>query len=470
MEWWGENMRLWIILGGVLASLLVTLLLRGHAPAQQVTIDVGRRVHVSADRPTEVHIEAHLAINSANPEHLVGAASVFAPNNYLPTIAAFVSDDGGITWERLILEPGETTAEFAWPGMLDSWTSIGPDGAAYVSALELTEQGGDVHVWRSPNGGRSWEPSVRVRRGGGGGFDHPVILAGSSSEAGQAVYVFASQAGRGELSGITGNSLVRSMNGGASFAAPLMILPDTSRYQNGNLVELADGSIAGFWFELDGMGDAGSQLPPRLWASRSRDGGKSFEEPELVSDNYSRNWPVLAAARSDGRQGERLYGAWIGLLDPATGMDDDLVYITWSDDRGRRWTRPRPVSTAATGNRRAANVMIATSPEGLVGLSWHSWASGCSRLVFAASVDHGETFSEPVALSQPSCPAQRLDANRIPIPGRAGDVAERWPTGGDYHGLVAAPGGRFHAFWVDASNGLYQIWTVPIDVRHEAAK
>lgn len=457
-------MRFGITRVGLVVHIIIAMPLAGQVPAQRIRIDVGDRVHVSADRPAEVHIEAHLAVNPVNPDHLLGASSVFLPGGYIPSIAAFTSFDRGATWERSVPEPPSPEDRFPWPGLLDSWTSIGPDGTAYVSGLLLTERGGEVYVWRSPDSGRSGQAPVRVPRGEGGSFDHPVILATQMGDTAHHVYVFASQGARGELSGATGNSLARSTDGGASFNAPVMVLPNRLRNQNGNLARFSDGGIVTVWFEL-GRAEGTDSLP-RLWTSFSRDGGDTFEPPRLVSENYSRNWPLLAVDPSEGSHHDRLYAAWVGLLNSTADAHDDVVYISWSDDRGARWTHPKTVHTTPTGNTRAANVMMAVSAEGVIGLSWHTWEGDCSRLVFTASADYGETFSEPVAVSPPSCLNSRLPASRIPIPGRSGDVVDRWSTGGDYHGLEA-PGPTFRAFWVDASSGLYQIWTAPIYVNTE---
>ena len=441
---------------------MIAVPVAGQVSARQIRVEVGDRVHVSGDMHVVVHIEAHLAINPANTDHLLGASSVFSPNPYIPSIAAFTSFDGGKTWERFVPEAPSPEDQFPWPGVLDAWTSVGADGTAYVSALQLTERGGEVYVWRSPDGGRSWEPPVRVPRGEGGSFDHPVILAAQVEDTAHHVYVFAKQAARGELSGARGNSLARSTDGGVSFAAPAMILPNKLDNQNGNVAVFSDGGIVTAWFEL-GRGDGTDSLP-RLWTSFSGDGGGTFQTPRLVTENYSRTWPMLAVNGAAGPHHDRLYAAWVGLVDSAGGTRDDLVYISWSDDHGAQWTRPKAVHSTPTGNTRARNVMMAVSADGVIGLSWYLWEGGCSRLVFTASADHGETFSAPVSVSPPSCLDFLLPANRIPIPGRSGNVVDRWPSGGDYHGLVAVSGPRFHAFWVDASSGMYQIWSAPIYV------
>ena len=49
-----------------------------------------------------------------------------------------------------------------------------------------------------------------------------------------------------------------------------------------------------------------------------------------------------------------------------------------------------------------------------------------------------------------------------------GQVAERWPAGGDYHGLAAAANGQFHLVWADSRDGIYKLRTATVALRPKA--
>lgn len=103
--------------------------------------------------------------------------------------------------------------------------------------------------------------------------------------------------------------------------------------------------------------------------------------------------------------------------------------------------------------------MMAVSPEGAVGISWFDACIDraafkgnfrCREFFFAVSVDGNESFLPEVKVSS---------AKLCPVTPKNGEVGLRFPSGGDYTGLVAAPGRRFHLVWSDSRNGIYELWT-----------
>lgn len=75
--------------------------------------------------------------------------------------------------------------------------------------------------------------------------------------------------------------------------------------------------------------------------------------------------------------------------------------------------------------------------------------------MFTASLNGGASF---LPERQPS------DSVSCPDASTNGAAFGRWPTGGDYFGMAAAPGGRFHAVWPDARSGTFQLRTSTVDV------
>ncbi len=198
------------------------------AGAVSVAIRVGKPVHVSADRIGRPHVEPILAAHPKDPRRLLGAAITF-PDWVLGggvttgTTSGFVSEDGGATWRRV-----------AFAGCQgDPWVAFGPDGAAYLSCHDQREVGArkrtGIRVFRSADGGRSWESPVAVPLGAGGSVDQPKMVADlSSSGHGGAIYltVGAWMATSGLAREVFGAVVAHSDDGARSFKEPVLIKHD----------------------------------------------------------------------------------------------------------------------------------------------------------------------------------------------------------------------------------------------------
>ncbi len=90
-------------------------------------------------------------------------------------------------------------------------------------------------------------------------------------------------------------------------------------------------------------------------------------------------------------------------------------------------------------------------------------AADCYDVYITFSLDGGASFlSNTRVSSETTC--QKVAGNVITDPDGQRDLTERWPVGGDYHGLAAAADGTFHVVWADSRSGLYQLWTRSIRV------
>ena len=442
-------------------AVVFALVLAGDGTAQaarDIEVIVGQAVGMSVDRPPLIHVEPHLAVSPRDPKFLVGAVMVFAPPDYVPRLAGYISRDGGRTWTPSDHPKPPHDSSNPWPGLFDPWTAVAGDGTVYMSGLQLSQQGGEIYLWRSRDAGGEWDHPLRLPHGTGGSFDHPVILTVPADGATDILYVFANQGARGLTRGAFGNSLLRSADRGATFSSPVMILPNNFNNHNGNIAALSDGALVASWFEIEATGTPVIRRR-RLWVSLSTDGGETFLPSHLVVEGYAAGWPVVDVDLSRNGRRDRIYIAWTGIED-STGNTDERAFVAWSDDRGVNWVDPKAVHARS---KSLSNVMLAVSPEGIVGVSWYESDGDCTRLVFAASADRGESFSDPAPVSERWCPDPAREANRVPLPG-GWMVYERWPTGGDYHGLAARPGGEFYALWVDGSMGVFQLQGTRIHV------
>lgn len=355
---------------------------------------------------------------------------------------------------------------------------------AEVKALDVYDQEGTVDLLlavddgarlelrhrRSRDGAASWGVESRVELGGAEVFKvHPGSEPQIAAHGDRLVVVWTapgtSKWGTGPLASATSSDGGRSWKSGPN---PV----DTGSTEGHGFVDLAaDGAGVFHAVWLDGR--SGTQ---GLYASRSRDGGRSWETNRTIDsatctccwnrmiapaagevlviyrDDVPRDL-TLAEARDGGQTWKRLAAAgsfgWqfngcpdVGgaLALGRAGTQPDLYALTWtgqqdklglytvrSQDLGRTWSQPLPVADG-TGHR--GDLAIHGSVLGAV---WDA-PNGDGRQVQAAiSRDGGRTWNEP----------KRLSAE--------GAIA-RQPR-------VVVAGERFMAFWTEKSGDKPAVWS-----------
>lgn len=394
------------------------------------------------------HVEPHLAVHPDDPSSLLVAAMALPVEGEGFQIRVYRSRDGGRTWSG---QPVTETS--AWPNpYVDPWLGLGSDGTVYLVHLP-------GHVWRSTDGGESWAGPALLPRGEGGDFDATKLAVDRSGGAtGGRVYVAATQTLQREDEGsLRALAVLRSSDGADTFDWPIRVLPNDFKNKNGDLVVLPDGTVVATFHEL--FHGSEPVESPRLWSVRSTDGGGSFSTPSLITSGYVSLSPMLAVDRSAGTRSGRLYAVWLGL------GGDRSHYLAHSDDAGATWSSPVSFATRRDSTLHPTSAAVAVGPDGTVGLLWPEplpeMGTDCFELRFAASLDGGESFTDPAAVSdEPYCsdtPHNRVVMSREGP--RGATIAERFEAGGDYHGLVALPDGSFQAVWADARAGVFQLWT-----------
>jgi hypothetical protein len=161
--------------------------------------------------------------------------------------------------------------------------------------------------------------------------------------------------------------------------------------------------------------------------------------------------------------------------------------FAYSTDAGEAWSAPRSVDARTAQHANAFRPVVTVNPQGVVGVSWldtrESPTGRTYRELFTASVDGGETFQTPVAVSSAwsslDDPANYAFHPTIDSPRRADDgsiefsfdtTLGRAPDGGDFMGLAADALGTFHPFWIDTRTGTFQAWTSAVRVGQQATE
>jgi hypothetical protein len=426
------------------------------------TIRVGENLRVARGLERRPLVEPHLAVHPSNPNHLLGAtivSDVAAAWGETQTCSSFLSLDGGTTWER---------HDFPITGCGDPWVAITPDGHAVLTALgahkALTQQdGGGLVVFHSADGGRTWDEKPV---GLGRGHDHQTVAIDMSSRQRTGwLYVVSGQALRADDGKLRWSvSVARSRNGGKRFDEPAKIVPSNLNINAELPAVLSDGtlivSFVDFQRNVDGFSRGGRLDRRRVWVLRSTDGGHSFSVPLFASEACGPGWSALAAdtaAASAFR--DRTY---LTCMQKGGGA----IVLNYSPDGGETWTDPfrvhtAPVDTAVLRSTPA----VAVNKNGVLGVAWIDGriqtGKRCQELLFAASLDGGRTFLPEQRISSArSCPDSTVN----------GAAYNRWPTGGDYFGMAAAPDGQFHLLWADARAGVFQLWTAAVTVEGRAVE
>ena len=431
----------------VLAVLLSTGVVAGSAEAQASP----RRVEIVVpDRPIAVLpelalIEPHPAVDPTNPRHILIGAIAATPGDRGGrwTCVVLTSFDRGSSWTHKDLEVNRC---------IDPWV-VFTEGAVLATAIELGRDGAAAFRLlgrRSEDGGRTWDDTSIVV---GAPHDHPIIVRARDGSL-----LLTSRRDRRSPSGRPRHAIYlgRSHDGGRTFEDVAEIITSNVAQNATGLAEVEDSLLVlSYWDfarDVDGFDRRGALARGRSWVLRSRDGGRTFSEPFLVTDECASGgpsgafpgYPFLTSAPEGGRFSGRLYHVCVR-------PELDGVVLSHSTDGGERWSDPVRVDGAPVANH-TRTPMAAVNNAGVVGVAWydrrHHSEQRCQHMYFTASTDGGHSVIEPRRVSEvESCPE-----------GPGNDwVANSWPIGGDYSSLVAGPDDAFYLIWSDSRTGRFAL-------------
>jgi hypothetical protein len=229
----------------------------------------------------------------------------------------------------------------------------------------------------------------------------------------------------------------RSTDGGASFSDPILVSDEFNAVYAVPSVG-PDGTLQVTYFNF------GS----KIWLDRSVDGGLTWlRRDRLVDKNVvapnepQAGGPAHAVDRSGGPHSGRIYVVW---PDARFGSTD--VLLRTSDDGGGSWSAPLRVNDDAVANG-ASQILpwVTVDSAGRVHVMFLDGRSdagtGGYATYLATSTDGGASFAPNVQVS---------DGVFAATPSLA------WL--GDYNQMVEA-GGRLHPIWSDGRNGDTDIFT-----------
>ncbi|MBC8232265.1 exo-alpha-sialidase [bacterium] len=218
------------------------------------------------------------------------------------------------------------------------------------------------------------------------------------------------------------------------------------RMSEGDLIQLKDGSLYAIWSDYyAGTGWDGS--PARLMAKISRDGGRTWSEPEVVvTDEHDTN--VMSVSLLYNKNGELL----LAYYDQLPGMSTKGMVLRRSDDDAKTWSEPVRI-TPETGNRHAANnACLRTFSNGRIALSCREYIDDIRWPYCLYSDDNGYTWQAGKHVPDPDLTESQKRGQNVNEP----SIAEL-SAGRLLMTMRSIAGGQFFSY----SDDWGETWTKP---------
>ena len=380
-------------------------------------------------------VEPSLAVNPANPDHLVAVWQQDRwSNEGSDGLVAAASHDGGVTWTApspvpLSLCGGGAGRGGGYERASDPWVSFSADGGVVhqigVSFDVSTGTGSQaILATRSSDGGLTWSDPVALATVASLdlGLDKPTLAADPAAPSRvYAVWDLVTGLTAPDPSVMTGPAwFSRSTDAGASWTAPAILYDPGADAQtiSSQIVVLPGGALLNVLVRIT---SASAPTPlEEVVALRSPDLGDTWTAPVLVGT-------LLARGASDPKTGHPIRAGEVvpfAAVDPATGA----VHVVWEDARFSGGVRD--------------GIALSTSTDG--GLTW---SAPPTQVNGAPAV---QAFRPAVAVGSSGAIAVTYYDFRNDIPA---DAAHTWTT---FWLSTSTDGG---ATWRDAPQG------GPFDIR-----
>jgi hypothetical protein len=426
------------LLGGALAA---SALIAAGLPPRALTrvTRVGGNVLVSRDGYPG-HAEPCLAVDPRDPRKLLAACSLTGE----PTVATYVSADGGASWRA-----GGSLRMPTWvEGSGNLSAAFDAAGHGFVCGLTVAGEGSKgaargVALWRTADGGRTFGAPVTVA--GAGWADRPWVAVEPSWPS--TVHVVWSEGSNASMS-TTSLRHARSSDGGRTFEAPRTLARDPRGLGNPMVACGPAGAVSIGYSRGVGALEHEPDAPVAVCVLGSRDGGRTFAPPLALGRGVnligfpgtlagSSSLPVISI---DPRGGATCAAFSVH----ESGAGQAAILLSASRDAGRRWSPARTVMS--TDEVFYFEPQLAIDDAGRIGLMAYAMHGGLLNVVLATSEPNSLRFGPAVTLT-----------DRPFDPAVVANSRGRWWVG-DYQALAATRAG-FRALWSDTRTGRLELFT-----------
>jgi hypothetical protein len=460
----------------VRALALFAVVLAVGAPAASGAVRISNLKPISGESPFQPggcgvagtptfdsEAEPSFAVNPKDPRN---AIAVWQQDRFvidggaLSNIVA-VTKNGGATWRRVLVPGLSRCTGGARERTSDPWVSIGPDGTAYLATLIFDDDPAlaaaglagptDQIVSRSTDGGLTWSAPVTVVANAH--YNDREAITADPRKPGVAYEAWVDRLGAFGETGL--NMFAKTVDGGASFSAPQanytaapLNLPDPTIITvqpNGTLVDVF--MLANATAVLPG-----ADLPFKVMAMRSTDGGATWSQPVTIDEvppvqpedestnTQVRAFPIVSAATApDGT----LYVVYNDIESASRAR----IMVATSPDDGQSFSKPRVVKSVAA---QAFIPSVAVDRHGTVGVLWDDFRNdkrGDKRLTTDVWFARSSGRSRPFEESHVAGPFDATAASSTSSTSVQGRFI------GDYQGFAAYPTG-FGAVFAQSVKGV----------------
>jgi len=311
----------------------------------------------------------------------------------------------------------------------------------------------DIRVWKSTNGGLTFNPSVVVAEGSRGVLNDKPYIAVDASDGIYSgnVYVtwtiFSFKADK-EFAQIV---LSRSTNGGQTWSDPISISPefDTStRVVQGSMPAVGpDGTVYVAYY--DSLGDGWLSGDFSLMIAKSTDGGESFTSPVVIATMPEIGFDLPPTT----------FRAWASMFPymAVDHFDSDYVYVVFtaydlifaediyfsrSDDGGDTWDSPMVVNDDITFNSQFFPSVTVT-PDRRIHIIWGDRRDDPDNYLY-------NVYYDSVPFTGPFNPGLGTDEK---ISDAQSDPTIQNPSYiGDYFDIASTSANDVFAVWTDTRN------------------
>ena len=337
-----------------------------------------------------------------------------------------------------------------YPRHSDPGITTDSDGNFYIVILAYTgntsEENG-LYVYKSEDGGVTWGDGVPAIDQVPNVFEDKELIACDRTSSFYNGNLYVAWARFGSTTDIYN---VTSTDGGASFGDAVLV-SDESSVQWPCPVVGPDGTYYIAWVQF-------SDYEIRI--DRSPSGGATFGTDITVTDIYATSttinggitvfgFPAMDCDIFGGLYHGRLY---IAYMDRVWGDYD--IFMRYSDDHGSTWSAPARINDDAIGNGRDQfHPWTVVSDDGVVNVIFYDRRNDPSNLLMdlylTQSFDGGLTF-------EPNIRVTTVSSDPTAGSTRAGLI-------GEYIGLAAASADRVHPVWTDTREGHQDVYTAVVD-------